>query len=127
MVVLALKVKNICESFKSVFILFVLDTDGKKKVMVVGTLGGFYTTTTELFDGDSWTTTTETPISMAYVKAVAYKGKVTVTGREANGYTDPLEQAWVFDIATKTWSAGFSMSPPIAYHNSFLVPKSYCN
>ena len=107
------------------FLLIFLDTDGKKKVMVIG--GGTFSasTTAEFFDGNSWTVLAELPIDIEYVKAVVYKGKVTVTGRYYSS-GDPLSSAWVFDIATRTWIVGFPMSPPIKYHNSFLVPISYC-
>ena len=107
------------------FLLIFLDTDGKKKVMVIG--GGTFSASTiaEFFDGNSWTVLAELPIDIVYVKAVVYKGKVTVTG-ESYSTSSPLPTAWVFDIATRTWSIGFPMSPPIKHHNSFLVPKSYC-
>ena len=79
----------------------------------------------EIFDGESWTLMGQLPSEFGYyAKAVAYKGQIIVTGEDRDD--NPQLFAWVFDIATRTWSSGFPMSPPIKYHDSFLVPKSLC-
>jgi len=101
-----------------------VDTDDKTKVMVIGGQGGTSVETGELFDGESWTLIGQLPNEFGYAKAVAYKGQIIVTGEDSD--YNPQLFAWVFDIATRTWSSGFPMSPPIKYHDSFLVPKSLC-
>ena len=89
-------------------------------------IGGYPSTkSVALFDGDSWTVLDELPIGIENAKAVFYKGKVIVTGRDAS--YNPLTHAVVFDIATREWSQGFPMNPPIKELNYFLVPKSYCH
>ena len=111
---------------RSLINLISIDTDSSKKIMVIGGNGDSMSrTTAELFDGNSWTVLDELPIEILDVKAVVYKGKVTVTGQDQTGY--PLPSALVFDVATRTWTTGFQLSEPIQFHNSFLVPKSYCN
>ena len=60
--------------------IFLLDSDGKEKVMVIGDFYYRGTQKVEIFDGISWEVLDDLPVTMSYTNAVLYKDKIIVTG-----------------------------------------------
>merc|ERR1711860_131700 len=94
------------------------DADEVEKVMVIG-----LSDDPEVFDGKIWTSLNDDSFPyLHFARASAYKSELVVTGRESSLI---LINAWRYDVESKTWEESFEMDPPVEYHTSFLVPRSF--